>query len=83
MKTIDPEIARNLIGLQFCGNFGDPMGNPDISKITKYFRENNEKVAIYVKTKNNRSDTSNYRFNKGNRYWNPISKKAIHYRNQN
>jgi len=61
MKTIDPEIARNLIGLQFCGNFGDPMGNPDISKITKYFRENNEKVAIYVKTNGGIGDKESYR----------------------
>ena len=61
MKTIDTEIARNLIGLQFCGNFGDPMGNPDISKITKYFRENNEKVAIYVKTNGGIGDKESYR----------------------
>lgn len=50
IKTIDPGIVSNLIGLQFCGNFGDPMGNPDVSKITKYFRKNNQNLAIYVKT---------------------------------
>lgn len=49
-NTIDKKIVSNLLGLQFCGNFGDPMGNPDVSKIVKYFRENNEKLSIYIKT---------------------------------
>ena len=60
IQTIDKDIASNLVGLQFCGNFGDPMGNPDVSKITRYFRENNEDLSIYVKTNGGIGDSSLY-----------------------
>ena len=59
-KIIDERIISNLSGLQFCGNFGDPMGNPDVSKITKYFRDNNKNLSIYVKTNGGIGDESLY-----------------------
>lgn len=51
VKThIDLEIIQNLKILILCGNFGDPMGNPDVVKIVRYFRENNPNISININT---------------------------------
>lgn len=47
---IDLEIIKNLKNLILCGNFGDAMGNPDVVKIVKYFRENNPNLPIHINT---------------------------------
>jgi hypothetical protein len=49
-NTIDVNIIKNLFGIGYCGNFGDVMGNPEVVGITKYFRENNEKMSIHIAT---------------------------------
>lgn len=60
-KIIDTDIIKNLYGILFCGNFGDAMGNPDVSKITKYFRQHNEKMSIHVKTNGGIGNPSDYK----------------------
>jgi molybdenum cofactor biosynthesis enzyme MoaA len=51
VKThIDLEIIKNLKNLILCGNFGDTMGNPDVVKIVKYFKENNPNLPIDINT---------------------------------
>jgi len=51
VKThIDLEIIQNLKILILCGNFGDPMGNPDVVKIVRYFKENNPNISININT---------------------------------
>jgi hypothetical protein len=50
IETIDIDIIKGLRGLSFCGNFGDPMGNPDIVKIIKYFKVNNAELPIWINT---------------------------------
>lgn len=47
---IDLEIIKNLKNLILCGNFGDTMGNPDVVKIVKYFKENNPNLPIDINT---------------------------------
>lgn len=59
-ETIDVEIISQLDRLTFCGNFGDPMGNPDIVKIVKYFKEINEKIAITINTNGGIGDSNDY-----------------------
>ena len=51
VKThIDLEIIQNLEKLTLCGTLGDAMGNPDVFKIVKYFRENNPNLLIHINT---------------------------------
>jgi sulfatase maturation enzyme AslB (radical SAM superfamily) len=51
VKThIDLEIIKNLKVIILCGNFGDAMGNPDVVKIVKYFREINPNLSININT---------------------------------
>lgn len=50
VDIIDIEIISNLTTLTLCGNFGDPLGNPDIVKIVKYFLEFNPKLKININT---------------------------------
>lgn len=49
-KYINVEIIRNLKFLYLCGNFGDPMANPDVYEICKYFRDNNKNITIEIST---------------------------------
>ena len=57
---IDLEIIKNLKNLILCGNFGDTMGNPDVVKIVKYFRENNANLPIHINTNGGIGDVNDF-----------------------
>jgi sulfatase maturation enzyme AslB (radical SAM superfamily) len=57
---IDLEIIKNLKNLILCGNFGDTMGNPDVVKIVKYFRENNPNLPIHINTNGGIGDAKDF-----------------------
>jgi sulfatase maturation enzyme AslB (radical SAM superfamily) len=59
-QHIDLQIIRNLKNLILCGNFGDTMGNPDIVKIVKYFRENNPNLPIHINTNGGIGNTDDF-----------------------
>jgi sulfatase maturation enzyme AslB (radical SAM superfamily) len=59
-KHIDLEIIQNLKTLVLCGNFGDPMGNPDIVKIVRYFKENNRSIDITISTNGSIGNSADY-----------------------
>jgi len=51
IKRIVPvEIAKNLIGINFCGNVGDPGMAPDLIPILEYFREHSPKIVQQLRT---------------------------------
>ena len=51
VKTyIDLEIIKNLKVIILCGNFGDAMGNPNVVKIVRYFKEINPNLSININT---------------------------------
>ena len=61
IKThIDLEIIQNLKTLTLCGNLGDAMGNPDVVKIVKYFRENNPNLSIGISTNGGIGNSEDY-----------------------
>lgn len=60
-RVIDTNIISNLHSVLFCGNFGDAMGNPEISKIGRYFRDNNNRMTIHVKTNGGIGDPKLYK----------------------
>lgn len=49
-KIINVDIIRNLKHLYMCGNFGDPMANPDVGKICAYFKNLNPNLRIEIST---------------------------------
>ena len=57
---IDLEIIKNLKTLILCGNFGDPMGNPDIVKIVRYFKEINQSIDINISTNGSIGNPNDY-----------------------
>jgi sulfatase maturation enzyme AslB (radical SAM superfamily) len=57
---IDLKIIKNLKNLILCGNFGDTMGNPDVVKIVKYFRENNSNLPIHINTNGGIGDAKDF-----------------------
>jgi len=59
-KYINLDIIQNLNHLYLCGNFGDPMANPDIYEICKYFRDNNPNMSIEISTNGGVGKTINY-----------------------
>lgn len=59
-RAIDIDIIKNLSSIVFCGNFGDAMGNPDVVKIVKYFRDNNKQLKIYINTNGGIGDAIKY-----------------------
>jgi hypothetical protein len=44
------EIAKNLVGINFCGNVGDPGMAPDLIPILEYFREQSPKIVQQLRT---------------------------------
>lgn len=60
IDTIDVEIITNLKTLTLCGNFGDPMGNPDVVEIIKYFIKLNPKIEININTNGGIGNSSDY-----------------------
>lgn len=59
-KTINASIIKNLKGLSLCGNFGDPMGNPQILDIVKYFKETNPNINIHINTNGGIGNSDTY-----------------------
>lgn len=49
-RMVPVEIAKNLIGINFCGNVGDPGMAPDLIPILEYFREHSPKIAQQIRT---------------------------------
>lgn len=59
-RHIDLDIVKNLWGLNLCGNFGDPMGNPEIAEICEYFIQNNPTLHIDISSNGGIGKTSTY-----------------------
>jgi len=57
---IDLEIIQDLKTLVLCGNFGDPMGNPDVVKIVRYFKEINRSIDISISTNGSIGNSTDY-----------------------
>ena len=49
-RMVPVEIASNLIGINFCGNVGDPGMAPDLIPILEYFREHSPKIVQQLRT---------------------------------
>ena len=49
-RMVPVEIAKNLIGINFCGNVGDPGMAPDLIPILEYFREQSPKIVQQLRT---------------------------------
>jgi MoaA/NifB/PqqE/SkfB family radical SAM enzyme len=49
-RMVPVEIAKNLIGINFCGNVGDPGMAPDLIPILEYFREHSPKIGQQIRT---------------------------------
>jgi MoaA/NifB/PqqE/SkfB family radical SAM enzyme len=49
-RMVPEEIAKNLIGINFCGNVGDPGMAPDLLPILEYFREQSPKIVQQLRT---------------------------------
>lgn len=49
-KMIPEEIAKNLVGINFCGNVGDPGMALDLLPILEYFRAHSPNIAQQVRT---------------------------------
>lgn len=49
-RMVPVEIAKNLIGINFCGNVGDPGMAPDLLPILEYFRAHSPKIVQQLRT---------------------------------
>ena len=49
-RMVPVEIAQNLVGINYCGNVGDPGMAPDLLPIMQYFSEHSDKVIQQVRT---------------------------------
>ena len=49
-RMVPVEIAKNLIGINFCGNVGDPGMAPDLLPILEYFRGHSPKIVQQLRT---------------------------------
>lgn len=49
-RMVPTEIAGNLIGINFCGNVGDPCMSPDLIPILEYFRQNSPRIVQQIRT---------------------------------
>lgn len=49
-RMVPKEIAKNLVGINFCGNVGDPGMAPDLIPILEYFREQSPKIVQQLRT---------------------------------
>ena len=49
-RMVPEEIAKNLIGINFCGNVGDPGMAPDLLPILEYFRGHSPKIVQQLRT---------------------------------
>ena len=49
-RMVPVELAKEIEGINFCGNIGDPGMAPDLLPILQYFREHSPNVAQQVRT---------------------------------
>ena len=49
-RMVPVEIAKNLVGINFCGNVGDPGMAPDLLPIIEYFRGHSPKIVQQLRT---------------------------------
>lgn len=49
-NSFSPEKVAALEGVQFCGNFGDPISARDALEIVTYFRTHNRKIKMMFNT---------------------------------
>jgi MoaA/NifB/PqqE/SkfB family radical SAM enzyme len=49
-RMVPVKVAKNIVGINYCGNVGDPGMAPDLIPILEYFRENNPSVIQQVRT---------------------------------
>lgn len=50
VKRILTDTVQQLSHIQFCGNYGDPMTNPEILDICEWIRNNNNHTSIRIST---------------------------------
>lgn len=50
VKRILSDTVQQLEHIQFCGNYGDPMTNPEILDICEWIRSENENVSVRIST---------------------------------
>ena len=46
----NPDFLKNLRGISLCGNYGDPMTNPELLDILRYTKDINPKIEITMNT---------------------------------
>lgn len=49
-RMVPVEIAKNLVGINYCGNVGDPGMAPDLFEILEYFREQSPNIVQQIRT---------------------------------
>ena len=49
-RVLDKKLIKQLYGIILCGNFGDPMGNPQVADIIEYISEINPTVKFDIST---------------------------------
>lgn len=49
-RVLDEKLIKQLYGIIFCGNFGDPMGNPHIADIVEYISTINPSIRFDIST---------------------------------
>jgi len=49
-KTINSEVLTQIEGINFCGNFGDPLLNNDLIEMIEYVVDNNPTIVIHIHT---------------------------------
>ena len=49
-KALTEKLVKQILGIRFCGNYGDALGNPDLVKIVTWILETNSKCQIDIRT---------------------------------
>ena len=61
VKRILGDVVSQLKHIQFCGNYGDPMTNPEILDICEWIRSNNEHITIRISTNGGIGSPTHYK----------------------
>ena len=61
VKTILGDLVKQLRHIQFCGNYGDPMTNPEILDICEWIRSQNEHITIRISTNGGIGSPAHYK----------------------
>jgi len=61
VKRILDGIVGQLNHIQFCGNYGDPMTNPEILGICEWIRSQNEHVSMRISTNGGIGNPKHYK----------------------